>query len=334
MLINKDNISVTTKSTLNIFSMRNVCDLHGIKMLEVDFTYNCDNRCPYCYAASALSNSDSVKPKVKEIANSIIAEQKKSNYTTLSFLGGEPLLYIKELIECISLVRKEVSFAYIVVTSTLPKTCIDNYSEFIELLKCIDALHISAHHCEESMRDKAIHATSHHDRNELLCKILNEDIGNCKVAVHINMAKGVCDTKAAILQNYYFYNAISSRSRNKLDYIRFNEINLGTKTNDYSFEKIFNVKLLSPYGHGCYSDITYLFKYAEVPVYLKRVCFLMANNKQASFSDLLKILYKILIHRENRYYDYCNVILPNGNAQLSRQSNIHKVCKLTKEVNK
>ena len=77
----------------NIFK-KNCCD--GLyNSFDVHFTSACDNKCKHCidlkYQGLWLS-----KPSISRIIDTIV--QNQEGYDDVLFLGGEPCLYLKELV--------------------------------------------------------------------------------------------------------------------------------------------------------------------------------------------------------------------------------------------
>ena len=94
----------------------NCCD--GIyNSLDVHFTSACDNKCKHCIDQE-YSGLGIKKPNVQKICETIIRESKKVD--DVLFLGGEPCLYLKELVECVKILRKKTTLK-LYVTSAMPK---------------------------------------------------------------------------------------------------------------------------------------------------------------------------------------------------------------------
>jgi len=121
---------------MEIFS-KNCCD--GIyNSMDVHFTSVCDNKCKHCidlkYKGIGID-----KPDIYAIAESIV--ENRSGYDDVLFLGGEPCVYLKELVDCIKIIKSNTSLK-IYVTTSVPKICHDNRSTFIELLELTDGRRI------------------------------------------------------------------------------------------------------------------------------------------------------------------------------------------------
>ena len=158
----------------HFINMKNTCDYTCLNQIEVDFTLNCDNRCSYCYNQKYLGSK--IKPQYEKIAYTVLnILAKDQSPKVLSILGGEPLLYIDELLEFVKIIKENTNLK-ILVTSTLPATCITHWDKFIKILNIIDELHVSAHSYDQRIGDISRNSTSKHDRNKLLRDILNADI--------------------------------------------------------------------------------------------------------------------------------------------------------------
>lgn len=309
-------------------NMKNTCDYTCPNQIEVDFTLNCDNRCPYCYNQRFLGSK--IRPQYEKIAYTVLnvlAEDQSPK--VLSILGGEPLLYIDELLEFVKIIRENTNLK-IMVTSTLPVTCVKKWDKFVEILNLIDELHVSAHSYDQELGDISRNSVSKHDRNKLLMDILNTDI-SAEVAVHLNLAKDIISTRAAVMENYEFYDAMSSSARKKLKYIRFTEIQLDENAPMFKdFEKIMGIRLPAPYSNGCYQNITKFFG-GSTPCILKRTCFLVTKHKTVeSLKDLLKIAYKVFFRKKRKHLVY--IVNENGDLKYERKLFESQTCAFSVET--
>ena len=77
--------------------IKNCCD--GLyNSFDVHFTSACDNKCKHCIDTK-YQGFKICKPDIVAISNTIIKNQK--GYDDVLFLGGEPCLYLQELVDCI-----------------------------------------------------------------------------------------------------------------------------------------------------------------------------------------------------------------------------------------
>lgn len=96
--------------------------------------------------------------------------------------------------------------------------------------------------------------------------------------------------------------------------IKLNELQNSDKY--VSFENIFpDCKLLSPYAHGCQTDITHYFNSLslmyDIQILLKRSCFLVEPSKTATFSDLVKVVGKRIKNEKHKF----GVLYENGKLE-------------------
>ena len=254
----------------------NSCD-GRYNSLDVHFTGFCDNKCPFCIDACNQNKKKSY-PDAEKIANTIIKEQEK--YEDVLFLGGEPCLYIKELLKCVKKIKKE-SQLKVFVTTSVPYTCYLYQEDFFELLNTIDGLNISAQHYDEEIADKIRQSHSKFDRQEFYKILPHKD----KIRLTVNLIKPYFDSKEEIIKLIHHY-----------DKFGFNQILLRELQNCpdmyVSFEKTMNMKLPSAYAHGCQTEIKISGEKINTPIILKRSCRLVEQSIEATSEDVLKLLIK------------------------------------------
>lgn len=86
----------------------NCCD--GIyNSFDVHFTSACDNRCAHC-VDQCYDGLHINKPDVKAIVDTII--ENSDGLEDVLFLGGEPCLYLDELIECVEKLKEYTKLKY------------------------------------------------------------------------------------------------------------------------------------------------------------------------------------------------------------------------------
>lgn len=122
----------------------NCCD--GIyNSFDVHFTSACDNKCAHCVDA-CYDGKQIVKPDVQAISKTII--DNIDGLEDVLFLGGEPCLFLEELIECVEILKGTTNLK-LYVTTSVPKICYDNRDRFEYLIELLDGLNISAQHYDE-----------------------------------------------------------------------------------------------------------------------------------------------------------------------------------------
>lgn len=272
---------------MNLFK-KNCCD--GIyNSFDVHFTSLCDNKCSHCiddkYKGLKIN-----KPNPHKIASTIIAN--KDGYDDVLFLGGEPCLYLTELIECIEIIKNKTNLK-IFVTTSVPKICYDEFDLFKYLIKLVDGINLSTQHHDEDIADIIRNTKSKYDRQNFYNDLPYKE----KIRINLNIVKPYLHTKKDITECLLHYDKMGFNS------IKLSEIQHG-KEYFVSFEKVFNIKLKSPFSSGCQSYLTMdkLIPNMKTPVLLKRSCFMCEETLNSSFIDGIKVLYKSFNPNTNNKY--------------------------------
>lgn len=275
---------------------KNCCD--GIyNSIDVHFTSACDNKCAHCidmkYEGLGIK-----KPDIIAISKKIVVN--KDRFDDVLFLGGEPCLYLEELIDCIKIIKGR-SDLKVFVTTSVPKICYDKYELFCELLERVDGINLSVQHHKEKVADEIRKTKSQYNRQEFYNSLPCKE----KIRINLNIVKPYLYTKEDITDCLNHYDRMGFNS------IKISEIQHGK---DYfvSFEDTFNIKLGSPFYSGCqtYLDMSKIIPDFKTPVLLKRSCFMCEETLKASFLDGIKVLYKKLTNgkSDNNY----GVVYENG----------------------
>lgn len=265
----------------------NCCD--GIyHSFDVHFTSSCDNKCAHCID-NKYNGLGIKKPNPKAIAKTII--ENSEDMDDVLFLGGEPCLYLDELIECIKLIKQDTSLKCFVTTS-MPKTCYDNFDKFLVLLELLDGLNISTQHYNEEVADQIRQTSSKYNRDRFYRILPNKE----KIRINLNIVKPYLYTKEDILYCLKYYDDMGYRD------IKLSEIQHGK---DYfvSFEEVMGIKLKSPYSHGCQTviDMKQFIPDFKGRLLLKRSCFLCEETRDASLLDGVKCAYRLLVKPKTKY---------------------------------
>lgn len=274
---------------------KNCCD--GIyNSFDVHFTSACDNKCAHCIDLK-YDGFGIKKPDVQSIVNTIVENQ--SGYDDVLFLGGEPCLYLQELLDCVKQVRAKTKLK-IFVTTAIPKICKDRFDLFTELLEIIDGINLSVQHHKEDVADEIRKVSSKYDRQEFYASLPNKD----KIRINLNIVKPYLYTKEDITECLLHYDKMGVNS------IKLSEIQHG-KEYFVSFEKTFGIKLGSPFYSGCqtYLDATKVIPGLKTPLLLKRSCFMCEETLKASLMDGVKTAYKLIDKTAPNKY---GVIYENG----------------------
>lgn len=280
---------------------KNCCD--GIyNSFDVHFTSACDNKCKHCIDMRYNGVGAEV-PDIDAIVESIVNNQ--HGYDDVLFLGGEPCLYLEELIECIEQIKNCTSLK-IYVTTAVPKICHDQRILFEYLIDICDGINLSVQHNNEKIADKIRNVESKYHRQVFYNSLPNKE----KIRINLNIVKPYLHTKEQILDCLSHYDDMGFNS------IKLSEIQHG-KEFYTSFESVFNIKLGSPYYSGCqtYLDINKLFTdNFKTPVLLKRSCFMCEETLKASFMDGVKTIHKIIMPKPKNKYAvvYGNGEISNG----------------------
>lgn len=265
----------------------NCCD--GMyNSFDVHFTSACDNKCKHCidgkYEGLKIN-----KPDVNAIVDTIVRNQ--DGLDDILFLGGEPCLYLDELLDCVKKLREKTSLKLFVTTS-VPKTCYDNREKFVELIEMLDGINISAQHWDERVADMIRCTESKYDRQAFYNSLPHKE----KIRINLNIVKPFLYTKEDITKCLRHYDRMGFNA------IKLSEIQHGTDV-FVSFEDTFGIKLKSPYANGCqtYLDMNEILDGFKTPVLLKRSCFMCEETLKASIDDGIKVLSKFVMKPNNKY---------------------------------
>lgn len=272
----------------------NCCD--GIyNSFDVHFTSACDNKCAHC-VDKCYEGLNINKPDVEAIVKTIV--DNAGGLDDVLFLGGEPCLYLGELIDCVERIKAQTDLK-LYVTTSVPKICYDKRNRFEYLLSILDGLNISAQHYREDIADEIRKTKSQYDRQSFYASLPYKN----KIRINLNIVKPYLYTKEDLTNCLQHYDAMGFNS------IKLSEIQHGTEY-FVSFEKTFGINLKSPYSHGCqtYLNMKEIIPNFKTPVLLKRSCFMCEETLKASFSDGLKIMANLFRKPINKY----GVIYENG----------------------
>lgn len=272
----------------------NCCD--GIyNSFDVHFTSACDNKCAHC-VDKCYEGLNINKPDVEAIVKTIV--DNADGLDDVLFLGGEPCLYLEELIDCVERIKAQTDLK-LYVTTSVPKVCYDKRNRFEYLLSILDGLNISAQHYREDIADEIRKTKSQYDRQSFYASLPYKN----KIRINLNIVKPYLYTKEDLTNCLQHYDTMEFNS------IKLSEIQHGAEY-FVSFEKTFGINLKSPYSHGCqtYLNMKEIIPNFKTPVLLKRSCFMCEETLKASFSDGLKIMANLFRKPINKY----GVIYENG----------------------
>lgn len=217
--------------------------------------------------------------------------QNQEGLDDVLFLGGEPCLYLEELIECIELLKRQTNLK-LYVTTSVPKICYEKRDRFEYLLSILDGLNISAQHYKEEIADEIRRTKSKYDRQSFYNSLPFKE----KIRINLNIVKPYLYTQEDLTECLMHYDSMGFNS------IKLSEIQHGPE-HFVSFEKTFGINLGSPYSNGCqmYLDMEKIIPGFKTPMLLKRSCFMCEETLKATLSDGVKILFNLFRKTSNKY---------------------------------
>lgn len=265
----------------------NCCD--GLyNSFDVHFTSLCDNRCAHCidtrYAGKGIA-----KPNPDAILQTLL--DNREGFDDVLFLGGEPCLFLDELVHVVSELKRQ-TLLKVFVTTSAPKTCYDNPSAFCLLMTLLDGINLSVQSHDEADADAIRRTKSSYDRQAFYSQLPYKS----KVRINLNLVTPFLSTKESISACLRHYDAMD------FDSIKLSEIQHG-KDKYVSFEKLFGLTLGSPFSSGCqtYLDMQTILPGFKTPVLLKRSCFMCEETLTASVADAAKAVIQTFVPPKNNY---------------------------------
>ena len=222
----------------------NTCD-QICNELQIHFTKSCPNRCPFCVDALNKGLEKRLKePDVDAIYKRILYY--KDNIESVCISGGEPMLFMSHLLELVMLLKQNTNLKVYIISS-IPDICFKQRNIFKKVLELCDGLAISPQHYKEDIADKMRGHKSTFDRQAFYAEMPYKE----KISININMLKPYLCEKDEIIACIKHYNEMGFR------YIKLVEL-FNMESMYVNFEDTFDVKLKSPFAHGCKTvfDIT------------------------------------------------------------------------------
>ena len=181
----------------------NCCD--GIyNSFDVHFTSACDNKCAHC-VDQCYEGKHIVKPDKEAIVKTILDNQ--DGLDDVLFLGGEPCLFLDELLWCAKEIKSKSNLK-VYVTTSMPKICYDKRDVFEELLDVLDGLNISAQSHDETIADEIRKTVSKYDRQAFYKSLPNKN----KIRINLNIVKPFLYTKEDITACLRHYDSMGFNS--------------------------------------------------------------------------------------------------------------------------
>jgi len=260
--------------------MMNSCD-GAYDSLDVRFTKDCDNRCPFCIERDGLP--DLGMAPLEELVKST----RDSGIKNVLVLGGEPALHLDKLADYVVAIRSFVDTVY--VTTSLPNTFNTRPQAVDRLLEAVDGLNVSLQSSVSHENNDILHAVGRHNRIELLKK-LNSKYAE-KIRTSINLMRGGIDSREKLMKTLVDLQNIGCQ------HVKINELQHSDMY--VSFEDMMGVKYEDPYSHACSTEIT--LDGISMKLLLKRSCFVVEHSRKASLIDLLKVIYKMWYRPQNKF---------------------------------
>ena len=267
------------------------------KSLSVRLTAFCDAACDFCIA------EEDMKQKHCFDLASVIEKTLASGATTISILGGEPLLFLSRCKDFVTAVRPHVKEIY--VTTNLPKTVVTQWELFLEVMEHVDFVTVSMQSLDNKVNSELLNAKNDFDRVSALQKILSTPQLQDKITVNLNLVKEGVDTKEKFLATMFMLEDFGCKK------LRINEV-MQAPHRYVNFENMMDFELDSPYAHGCKTTLPLS---TSMEVVLKRSCFIVEKSLMATDEDLAKIEDKIS-HPENYEVPGWRILYEHGEYDL------------------
>lgn len=179
----------------------NTCDGKFKKAgIDVYFGTFCQNNCEFCIVQHSDSLNHKImawnqKPNVDKILETIRYYVKKHNCTFVHFMGGEPLLFPNELLNCIERLPKEIK--QIRLATSLPLNVHKDKDLLFKILSHIDMLTVSIHSANKNMNDKMFRSHNTPEPYDLI-KDISEVFPKMKVETNTVVTKNNFKNKSEI----------------------------------------------------------------------------------------------------------------------------------------
>lgn len=279
---------------------RNCCD--GIyNSFDVHFTSACDNECAHCID-NKYQGTGIVHPNIDAIIDTIVTNS--DGVDDVLFLGGEPCIFLDDLVKCVSILKEKTNLK-LYVTTSVPAICYREREVFERLLTMVEGINLSVQHYDEKVADTIRRTKSTYDRQKFYKSLGDSSFAN-KIRINLNIVKPYLYTKEDISKCLRHYDSMGFNS------IKLSEIQHG-KEYFVSFEKLFGINLGSPYSDGCqtYLNMEEFLPGFKTPVLLKRSCFVCEETLKANLKDGYKVVRSLFVTQKNKY----GVIYENGSLE-------------------
>lgn len=273
----------------------NVCDRIYNEMILM-LTKSCPNSCSFCI--DKFNNGVKGNPDFESIKQTILNYSNKCTGITIS--GGEPLLYINEILNLVKFIKANTKLK-ITINTSIPYECYLYTSVYEEIVDNVDTILLSGQHYDPKIADQIRKSKSKFDRNKFYSELKNKN----KYIISLNVHKPYLYTLNDILDNIqYFYN------------LGFNNIKLAELFEHpdmyVNIDEVLGIKLPRPFAVQCSNknvDISHLLPTFRGNLTIKKVCFIRSKNLKPNFWDMIKMATRHIIKKKY----FFGVIQPNGN---------------------
>lgn len=250
--------------------------------LDVRFTKCCDNDCSFCIEKGGLENRGHAATQI------IVKQTFRSGIDNVLIVGGEPFLRMPQLLEYVSSIRKFVNKIYI--TTSMPQTMQEHRDILDKIMSQIDGLNVSVQSIDNDSNNDVLNASNPWNRISFLRNVLLKKYPD-KVRVNLNLVRGGIYGELRLVGTLLILQASGCKT------VKLNELQNSDKY--VSYEEIMQVKLPSPYSHGCQTEVH--IPGITMKVILKRSCFIVEQSRKATWSDLVKAICRKFIRRTNKF---------------------------------
>ena len=122
--------------------------------------------------------------------------------TNITISGGEPLIYINEVLDLVKFIKKYTKLN-ITINTSIPYECYLHKTIYNEIVETVDSILLSAQHCDQEIADKIRKSKSKFNRNAFYKELPHKE----KYIVSLNIHKPYLCKLYDILRNIeFFYN--------------------------------------------------------------------------------------------------------------------------------
>ena len=267
----------------------NICD-HPESEITVHLTKACENKCPFCIA-DVFGDKGYVKPDIKSIEDTILKYKDKAPFISIG--GGEPLLYLDEMVELIDFIKENTNLKIYVMTD-IPSTVINNKEKFLYILEHSDYFQISIQHYDETIADQIRCHKSSFSHNKFIGELPYKD----KISLSINVVDPWLKTKEDIIDTIKcFY---------EMGYKHFKIVEIKSHPEMFvNIPEVLGIKNKPPFAYGCKQkiDFTKFIDGFDGDVEMKLNCCLLDSQKdkatyrKATIWDLIKSITRPLFSK-------------------------------------